>query len=173
LSWTRTGPLSTTLTQTPPRPLSDCVIPGSVNLSAPADRAQPHVLEGCPAAPEPPPVQVPEVYATEDDVASVLAVADADVHLWVEVLCRYQGNLRVRRRPAAHQSWHEGTEQSRMQAMAGPGFTTGPTSLPRGHGLRVRLPLGHRRSRFRLPRVEENAKGNFVARSAGLEPATF
>jgi len=75
-------------------------------LSAPADRAQPHVLEGCPAAPEPPPVQVPEVYATEDDVASVLAVANADVHLWVEVLCRYQGNLRVRRRPAAHQSWH-------------------------------------------------------------------
>jgi hypothetical protein len=66
-------------------------------LYAPADRARPYVLEGRPADPEPPPPQVPEVYAAQDDVAPVLAVADADARLLlygVEIFCRYQGEGR-------------------------------------------------------------------------------
>jgi hypothetical protein len=62
----------------------------------PADRARPCVLKHRPANPEPPPAQVPEVYAAEDDVAPVLAVADADARLLlygVEVLGGYQGDL--------------------------------------------------------------------------------
>ena len=66
-------------------------------LYVPADRAWPYVLKGRPADPEPPKqAQVPEVYAAEDYVAPVLAVADADARLLlygVEILCSYQGDL--------------------------------------------------------------------------------
>jgi hypothetical protein len=65
-------------------------------LYVPADRARPCVLEGRPANPEPPPAQVPELYAAEDNVSPVLAVEDADTRLLlygVKVFCRYQGNL--------------------------------------------------------------------------------
>ncbi len=66
-------------------------------LYVPADRARPYVLKGRPANAEPPKqAQVPEVYAAEDYVAPVLAVADADASLLlyaVEILCSYQGDL--------------------------------------------------------------------------------